>query len=83
MFAILAALGFVGGLVALAIKDTTEPAIKPAWEINKLKELKARGRWNIDQAEDTLALARRYGDKEAEKKFVKIVSELRKRRGKV
>ena len=77
------ALGFVSALVALAIKDTVEPAIKPAWEITKLKQLKARGHWNLDQAEDVLALAKRYGDSEAEKKFTRIVALLRAKRGKV
>lgn len=83
MLPILFALGFVGSLVALAIKDTADPAIKPAWEINRLKQLKARGKWNLDQAEDTLTLAKRYKDGEAEKKFTRIVALLRAKRVKI
>ncbi len=83
MLPLLLSIGFVGGLVALAIKDTADPAIKPAWEINRLKQLKAQGRWTLDQAEDTLTLAKRYKDSEAEKKFTRIVALLRAKRVKI
>lgn len=83
MWALLASVGAVGLLVWRGMKRSLAPVKDESSEREKLMELKAKGRWTLDEAEDGLVLARRYGDGAAAAKFSKIVVELRKRRAKI
>lgn len=79
-------LGAVFGLIVYAVR--VDPKI-PEWkERRRLASLIEKGtgglgRLKLDEAEDGLVLARRYGDKLWEKRFAAVVKELRKSRAKV
>jgi hypothetical protein len=83
MIGLVVSIGAVGLLVWSGMKRALAPAKSEASDRNKLARLKAQGRWTMDEAEDGLVLARRYGDATAAKKFAAVVSELRKRRVKI
>jgi hypothetical protein len=73
----------VGAVVLLLWRGLTRtlgPSLKETSERDKLEKLKALPRLNVDQAEDGLVLARRYGDKAGVERFAAAVVELRKRR---
>jgi hypothetical protein len=73
----------VGGVLLLlwrGMNRALAPVAKETSERNKLATLKAAKRLTLDQAEDGLVLARRYGDVAAGKWFGTAVVELRKRR---
>lgn len=80
MIPLVFAIGLVSGLVGYAIRRTTGPSTKPMDERMKLGRLKLRKVLTLDEAEDGLVLARRYGDKSAEVKFRIEVLKLKKRR---
>lgn len=80
MFPLLLAVSAVAGLVGYAIRRSTGPAQKPMDERMKLERLKLVERLTLDEAEDGLVLARRYGDKGAEVKFRVEVLRLKKKR---
>ncbi len=80
MVPLLIGLAAVGGLVGMAIKRALGPAKKPLAEREKLEALKMKRLLSLDQAEDGLVLARRYGDRKAEVRFAIEVRKLRKKR---
>lgn len=80
MFPLLVGLAAVGGLVSMAIRRAIGPAKKPMLEREKLEVLKMKPRVTLDEAEDGLVLARRYGDRKAEVRFAIDVRRLRKLR---
>jgi hypothetical protein len=80
MFGLLFAVSLVGGLVGYAIRRTTGPSTKPADERMKLERLKMRKVLTLDEAEDGLVLARRYGDKSSEVRFRIEALKLKKKR---
>jgi hypothetical protein len=82
MIAVLLALGLVGGMVGFAIKETLDPAVKPAFLKFKLARLAKKPVTNLklDEAEDGVVLARRLGRKDLEKKFAGVVTILKKKR---
>lgn len=88
MFPLLAALGAVVGLVAYAVNKATAPAEKPRAERDRLEALKRKGTpqtgfLSLDEAEDGLVLARRFGDGKAALKFSAVIARLRPRRVKI
>lgn len=80
MLPVLLAVGALAGLLWRGVKRTLDPTIKEDAERKRLKDLRGQGVLNIDQAEDGLVLARRYGDATAAERFRAAVVELRKRR---
>jgi hypothetical protein len=80
MFPILFGLGAIAGLVGYAIRRATGPSTKPLDERYKLERLKMRKVLTLDEAEDGLVLARRYGDRKAQLRFQIEVIRLRKLR---
>lgn len=81
MFAVLLALGLVGGLVGYAAREAVAPSAKPVAELKKLVWLKSKlPRVTLDEAEDGAVLARRFGDKKAALMFHRIAVVLRKKR---
>lgn len=80
MIPLFLAVGAVAGLVGYAIRRSTGPSTKPMDERMKLERLKLRKVLTLDEAEDGLALARRYGDKATEVKFRIEVIKLKKKR---
>jgi hypothetical protein len=80
MFPLILAIGAVAGLVGYGIRRSTGPSTKPMDERMKLERLKMRQILTLDEAEDGLALARRYGDKRSEVRFKIEVLKLKKRR---
>lgn len=80
MVGIVLALGAVAALVYTGMKRSLDPAKDEASERSKLRALKAKKRLVLDEAEDGLVLARRYGDAAAAKWFGTAVAELKKRR---
>ena len=80
MFGLLLAIGAVSSLVGYAIRRSTGPSTKPMDERMKLERLKLRKVLTLDDAEDGLVLARRYGDKSSEVRFRIEVLKLKKRR---
>lgn len=80
MFPLLLAIGAVSGLVGYAIRRSTGPSTKPMDERMKLERLKLRKVLTLDDAEDGLVLARRYGDKSSEVRFRIEVLKLKKKR---
>lgn len=77
MWALLAALATVTGLVHLA---ATRPARLAARERGRLEVLKRKldRELVLDEAEDGTVLARRYGDRESEARFKKVAEALKK-----
>jgi hypothetical protein len=80
MFPLLLAITAISGLVGYAIRRSTGPSTKPMDERMKLERLKLRRVLTLDEAEDGLALARRYGDKSSEVRFRIEVLKLKKKR---
>jgi hypothetical protein len=80
MFGLFLAISGVCGLVGYAIRRSTGPSQKPLDERIKLERLKLRQVLTLDEAEDGLVLARRYGDKSSEVRFRIEVLKLKKRR---
>lgn len=74
------AIGAVALLLWRGVKRALDPTVKENAERAKLVELKRLAALNIDQAEDGLVLARRYGDKAGVERFAAAVVALRKRR---
>lgn len=82
----LVGLGAVFGLVVYAIRyDSQVPELIERRRLATLieKSMGGLGKLKLDEAEDGAVLARRYGDKLWEKRFVAVVKELRKSRAKV
>jgi hypothetical protein len=80
MFPLLLAVGAVVGLVGYAIRKSTGPSTKPGDERVRLERLKLRKILTLDEAEDGLVLARRFGDAGSEAKFRIEISRLKKKR---
>ena len=86
MGALLLGLGLVAGLVTYATRlDPKVPEPKQRLQFESLKKKGSVGldKLSLNDAEDGAVLARRYGDKVWEKRFVAVVKELRKSRPKV
>jgi hypothetical protein len=77
---LLLALGAVVGLVGLAVDRATGPSRTALSEREKFELLKLRKMFMLDEAEDGLVLARRFGDKNAQVRFGIEVNRLRKKR---
>jgi len=80
MFPLLLGLVAVGSLVGAAIRRATGPSHKVEVEREKLDRLKTRQHLSLDEAEDGVVLARRFGDKKSEVRFAMLVQKLRKKR---
>lgn len=81
MWALLIALGFVGGLVRVAWGQADEPTIRPAWRKTKLIRL-ARippRLLKLDQAEDGLVLSREFEAPELAAKFNAAAARLKRK----
>ena len=85
MWGLITALMAVGGLIAIAQHEATEPTIKPAiWKLRLAKlALLPRRKITLDQAEDGVILSRRLGEKDLERQFEELATILRKRRPRV
>jgi hypothetical protein len=84
MWGLIIALGTVGSLVSLALREASEPTIKPALMRHRLAAL-ARvpmDRLTLDQAEDGVVLSRKLGERDLEKRFAQAAIVLRKHRPK-
>ena len=78
MWGLLAAVGIVGALVALAnVEKSDEPVVKPAVEKLKLAWLARRRRLTLPEAEDGLVLSRRLGERDLARKFERVVRQLK------
>jgi len=80
LFPLLLGLAAVGSLVAMAVRQAVGPSHKMLVERERFEELKAKPRVTLDEAEDGLVLARRFGDKKSEVRFGIEVRRLRKLR---
>jgi hypothetical protein len=88
VFPLLVGLGAVAALVATAISRANGPAKKPLADREKLEKLKMKGTpqtgfLTLDEAEDGLVLARRFGDVAAQGKFAAVVARLKPKRMKI
>jgi hypothetical protein len=83
MWGLLAALGIVGGLAALASTEKSDdPVLRPALQARRLAGILAAGRrrnLTLAEAEDGLVLARRLGRRVLAGKFEREISELKRR----
>ena len=77
------AVGAVLVFIRWGMKRALDPARSEDDERRKLRELRAKKRLTLDQAEDGLVLARRYSDAAAVAWFKTAVEELKKRRVKI
>ena len=84
MWGLLIALGTVGGLMSLALREASEPTIKPALMRHRLATLAKVPivRLTLDQAEDGVVLSRKLGESELERRFSQAAIILRKHRPK-
>lgn len=83
MFPLLIGLAAVGTLVGSAIRRATGPSKREEAERIKFEKLLMKQNPTLDEAEDGLVLARRFGDKRAQVRFAMIVGKLRKRRTRI
>lgn len=77
MLPILAGLGFIAGLLAYSARKGGVAARRVADERRKLAELRVRPRLTLDEAEDGLVLARKFGDNVAVGRFGREIAKLR------
>ena len=80
MFPLLVGLAAVGALVGSAIRRVTGPSKREEAERTKFEKLLMKPHPTLDEAEDGLVLARRYGDRRAQVRFSMLVQKLRKKR---
>jgi hypothetical protein len=81
VWGVLIAVGAVGGLLWWGAKRALDPMVKTTQERRRFQELRAVGPTSLDEAEDGLVLARRFGDKAAEAEFRNAVARMKQRRG--
>jgi hypothetical protein len=81
VWALLIALGFVGGLVKVAWGQADEPTIRPAWRRAKLIRLTRipPRLLKLDQAEDGIVLSREFEAPELAKRFRIAATQLKQK----
>lgn len=83
MLPLVLGIGAIIGLVSFAVTRGARPERVDKAERTRLEHLKLRRILSLDDAEDGLVLARRYGDGEAGKKFAAELSVLKSKRPKI
>lgn len=79
MLAMIIAFAAVGGFMAFAYRESDKPVVKPALQKLRLARLAriSTNKITLDEAEDGVVLSRRFGEHDLEKRFAKVVRDLR------